>query len=316
MKHYFFFLLLLVTFFSCTKEASDEFITDPGNPYNDTAWVQTIPAVAPVNEVFQIFSKPSETNSFEAAIGDTLNLSNGLEVIFPPNACGPAVTGTLQLSVDQLRTKGDLVRFGRSTLSNDELLVSGGAFNIHVSQRASHPVLADDKYISIKYPAANPASSMNIFYGDTNINSREDFNWVKANDNSYASWGVSGTDSFYKLTCRKFDWINCDKFLNSGSDLTKVSVILPANFTNKNTAVFLISTDELLVARCKADPANRLFYLSNIPVGKQFEILTLSKIGYDLFLGTENINITTNIVVHVSPEKKSQEDISTYLDSL
>jgi len=72
MKRYPLFAIITLIFFSCSKENSNEFVTDPGNPYNDTTWVKTIAANSPVNEIFQILSSPSEDSSFDATNGKKL----------------------------------------------------------------------------------------------------------------------------------------------------------------------------------------------------------------------------------------------------
>ena len=80
MKRPFFFAIILLISFSCHKEISNEFVPDPGNPYNDTSWTTSISANAPVNEIFQLLSTPSETNSLDAATGGTVNFNNGIQV--------------------------------------------------------------------------------------------------------------------------------------------------------------------------------------------------------------------------------------------
>jgi len=316
------FLLITIitfTFFSCKKEISNEFVPDPGNPYNDTAWTTTVSPAAPVNEIFQLFSKPSQTNSLNVSEGGAVDFDDDVQIIFPAKACGENVTGNIQIAIDHLKTKGDLIRFGKPTMSGDKLLVSAGAFNVRVLQNTSVLSLKDNKSIIIRYRAPHPDPGMKVFYGDTSVNSREGFTWVEANDGISSvrtTPSTSDTAYFYELVCKKLEWVNCDKFFNEGGDRTKVSVILPVNFTNKNTAVFLVSKDQFMVARCSADEENRLFFLENMPVGKAFTIVSISKIGSDLYLATKNITISKNLNAELSPEKKAEQTIADFLDSL
>jgi hypothetical protein len=318
MKRSFFFPIILLIFFSCHKEISNEFVPDPGNPYNDTSWTTSISANAPVNEIFQLLSKPSETNSLDAAAGGTVNFNNGIQVTLPSKACGEGLSGNMKIDVDFLGTKGDMIRFGKPTMSGNQLLISGGAFHIHVSQNASQLSLKEDKTIVIKYRSAHPATDMKVFYGDTSVNSREGFTWIPANDRTSSVRPVRQGDTayFYQVICKKFEWVNCDKFFNGGGERTKVSVILPVNFTNKNTAVFLVSKDQFMVARCRTDEQNRLFFIENMPTGNAFTIVTVSKIGNDLYLGTKDITVSKNLNVELSPGKKNQQEIDDYLNSL
>ena len=318
MTRFLFIIIITFTFFSCKKEISNEFVPDPGNPYNDTSWATAVSHTAPVNEIFQMFSKPSQTNSIDVSAGGTVNFNNNLQIIFPEKACGESVTGNIQIAVDHLKTKGDMIRFGKPTMSGDRLLVSAGAFNVRVLQNTSALSLKDDKTIIIRYRVPYPDHDMKVFYGDTSVNSREGFTWVEANDGSSLRTTPSTSDTayFYELICKKFEWVNCDKFINDGGERTKVSVILPVNFTNKNTAVFLVSTEQFTVARCRADAQNRLFFLENMPVGIPFTIVSISKIGNDLYLATKDIIISENLNSELSPQKKTEQEISDFLDSL
>ena len=319
MNRYLFFVLITLAFFSCKKENSNEFIPDPTNPYNDTTWVQTIPVAAAVNELFQILTPPSQTKSFDAATGASLDFGNAVIITFSANSPATTTSGNVDVSIDHINSKGDVIRFGKSTTSGDQLLVSGGAFWINVAQNGSSLQMANDKTVRIKFPALERDEAMKVFYGDTSVNSREGFTWVQSEDSVMLKKnGGTGADTsyFYEMISRKFNWVNCDRFYNSSSDRTKISVILPVNFTNKNTAVFLVSTKEFLVARFRADYEHRLFYLENVPVSETFKIVTVSKIGNDLYLGTKDTTIIRDIIADVSPEKKTVQDIMDYLDAL
>lgn len=318
MNRYLLLVLITSVFFSCKKENSNEFIPDPNNDYNDTAWVQTIPVNAAVNELFQMLTPPSQAKSFDVATSAALSFDDNVEINFSANSPATPTSGNVTVSIDHISSRGDVIRFGKSTTSGNQLLVSGGAFRISVAQNGAPLQIANDKTITIKFPALERDWAMKVFYGDTSVNSREGFTWVPSDDSIVLRQTPGGTDTgyFYEMISKRFDWVNCDRFYNTGGDRTKVSVILPVNFTNKNTAVFLVSTKDFLVARFSADYEQRLFYIENIPVNEVFKIVTVSKIGSDLYLGTKQTTITKDIIIEVSPEKKTVQDISDYLDAL
>lgn len=309
--------LITVVLFSCTKENSDEFIPNPGNPYNDTTWSESVTPDASINKLFELLSPPSETDSFDLATGSTLHFANGLQISVPAHGCVEADEGLADIAVDFLKSKGDFIRHAKPSTSNGDLLVSGGAIQLTVIQNGTILHLSDDKTISISYPTAEPDPSMTVFYGDVSLNDREGFNWIEANDNiSKVEIAHTDTADLYEIVSRKFEWINCDHYLNYSGDLTRISVILPPNFTNNNTAAFLVSTNDFIVARFNADVPNRTFYVNNIPVGEPFMIITISKIGDDLYLGTHDVTISNGLTVELSPEKNTQEEIGGFLDSL
>src|SRR6266513_5656329 len=122
MKNSLTFLMISFILFSCTKENSGEFIPNPGNPYNDTAWVKSISAVAPVNQIFPLLLTPPQTNSIEASAGGTVTFDGEVKINFPSNACSSVSTGNVDVHVTHLKTKGDMIRFARPTMSGDQLL--------------------------------------------------------------------------------------------------------------------------------------------------------------------------------------------------
>ena len=67
-----------------------------------------------------------------------VNFNDYLQIKFPGNSCkgeaGENISGAIKIEVDYLKTRGDMIRFKKSTTSYDRILESGGAFNIKVTQ--------------------------------------------------------------------------------------------------------------------------------------------------------------------------------------
>jgi hypothetical protein len=165
---------------------------------------------------------------------------------------------------------------------------------------------------------------MTLFYGDTSVNSTDGFTWVPSADtvtSKPVSVWYQRTDSEYvygyEIVSKKCRWINCDHYADfENLQRTKVFSTLPANFTNDNTAVFLVFNDIFCVARMVGDPANHLFYTKDVPLGKDITIVSISKIGNDFYLAKQQVTVTDNIIVKLSPEKKTEQEIIDYLNQL
>src|SRR5215467_9612563 len=114
MIRYLWVIIITVIFVSCKKEASDDFILDTTNPANDTTWKTNILADAPVNDIFELLSVTSQTDSFDAKT-DRMTLFNDYLIKFPGNSCkgegGENISGTIKIEVDYLKTRGDMIRF-------------------------------------------------------------------------------------------------------------------------------------------------------------------------------------------------------------
>src|SRR6476661_5791054 len=138
MSRYFSVIVITVIFISCKKEGSDEFLIDATNPLNDTSWRANILADAPVNTIFETLLTPAQANSIDAKTDYTVRFNDYLQIRFPANSCkgqsGENISGSVKIEVEYLRTRGDMIRFKKSTTSYDRILESGGAFNIKVMQ--------------------------------------------------------------------------------------------------------------------------------------------------------------------------------------
>jgi len=320
MNRTLFLAIITFIFSSCTKENSNEFITDPNN---SSEWVTTISPIAPVNQIFQILSAPSEDSSFDADTGGTISFPDQVQIIFPQKAFGAGVSGKLKLELHYLRTKGDMIRFGKPTTSGENFLISGGSFDIKVSQNGRLLQIEPGKGVAIRYPYSPTDPDMNLFYGDTTINSTDGFTWTASIDTLPRKpiyiWEQQGTifHTGYTLLSKKCRWINCDHYADFNNlSRTKITTTLPANFTNNNSGVFLAFRDIFCVARMNADVGNHLFYTKDIPIGKDIVIVSISKIGTDFYLAAQEVKVTENINVELSPEKKTEQEVIDYLNSL
>jgi len=319
MNRYLWGIIITVVFVSCKKEASDEFLLDSTNPQNDTAWRTNILADAPVNKIFETLSLPSQSSSFDANKDRTVNFNDYLQIKFLGNSCrgagGESISGTVKIEVDYLKTRGDMIRHKKSTTSYDRLLESGGAFNIKVTQNGKQLKIAPQKFIVLRYRNSKADQHMNVFYGDTTVTNLDNFTWVPADSQRINTWR-DGSISGYELFCKRFNWINCDKFIDTTNPRTAVSAILPVNFTNNNTAVYLVFEDMLSVVRMYPNLANRLFYFNNVPINSNVIFVSISKIGDNFYLGTKEAKVTKNLVARFSPEKKTNKEINDYINSL
>ena len=319
MNRYLWVIIVTVIFVSCKKEASDEFLLDSTNPLNDTAWRTNILADAPVNKIFETLSLPSQSSSFDANKDHTVNFNDYLQIKFLGSSCqgegGENIFGTIKIEVDYLKTRGDMIRHKKSTTSYDRLLESGGAFNIKVTQNGKQLKIAPQKFIVLRYRNSKADTHMNVFYGDTTVTNLDNFTWVPADSQRINTWR-DGSISGYELFCKRFNWINCDKFIGTTNPRTAVSAILPVNFTNNNTAVYLVFEDMLSVVRMNPNLANRLFYFNNVPINSNVIFVSISKIGDNFYLGTKEAKVTRNLVARFSPEKKTNKEINDYINSL
>ena len=320
-----FIVLIAAAFFlnACQKNI-DVFVPDPGQTNGfDSSWNTTVATTAPVFSL--------QTNLLTVAVKDSfeinanilnLTLSNGLQLTFPPNSCvtsaGVPVTGKIYIETRLIKTKGDMILMNKPTSSNGSLLVSGGEIFISLRKDGQEIKLAPNVKIYIRYADVGTNQQMKLFLGDESNPAQ--FNWLPNTSTDTLSVGPLA----YEIASSHLRWINCDYFYDTtGITRSSISATLPANYTNANTAVFLVFKELRSVLGMYGDVPEKRFLSSKVPNGKTAIVVAISKQGNDYFLGKEslttgvNASSTTNIQkVSVNPVKTSLADIRAYLATL
>jgi len=326
-------------FTACQKELSDNFSTYPGNPLNDTIWVRNVSGTASVHELADLLLPQVIVDSFEVTRDTTLQYGDSLEISFTAGSCigtgiGGGPTGVLppgkvRLEVLRLKTKGDYIKAFKPTTANGYLLETGGAFFIRVSKDGKDLALASGASVKIRFSdTEDPKTNMQTFYGKESnpfpvSGIDTSFNWVRDTDTTWlktfqkSSQGTGPGIKGYELIAKNVRWVAAERYVDSTRPKAKITAILPLNYTNKNTAVFAIFTDQKTIVNLRGDYPSRSFAATNIPLASKIKLVTISKIGDDLYLGTKDINDVGSVVAYsITPDKKSLKDILIFLNSL
>lgn len=331
MREFYIFLLLTnVFFFSCSKKNKDVFVAYANDPQNDTAWVDQPSITSPVYKIPKIFSIAPKEDSFDVAAGASIHFSEGLDIIFPSAgfkyANGTAVTGKVKIHITHLNKKGDFIRFALQTTSFDKLLATGGAFFVRITKQGQELVLEPAKNIMLLIREASPVYNMKVFYGEQLllppiplvINSM--FTWALGIDisdvNVFSGQDALGTYRAYELISKRLNWISCNYFIDGGQSKTRTTVVLPLNFTNKNSLVFAVFKDQKTVLQFEGHGSSKSFVSENIPFSKKIILVSISKIGEDIFLGSKEATADKNERVNITPERKTKAEVDQFLDAL
>lgn len=338
MKRIFFitgcFITLLFT--ACTKELSDNFNPYPNSPLNDTIWVRNVAATASVNDLFDQLAPGFIVDSFNLTTGATLHYGDTLDIEFKPaiftSLSGAAPVGNMaRVEILQLKRKGDFIKFFKpTTTDNGSLLVSGGGLFIRVTSGEKELSLANGNTVKVKFSDVDTAKTfMQGFYGkETNPAPLKgidtSFSWFRDSDaKTLTTWAKTGNGSStpsytgYEMNAKNLRWISAETYYDSTLPKAKLTAILSPNFTNKNTAVFVVFNKQKTVVGMHGDFPSRSFFANNIPTGASVKLVSLSQIGGDFYLGIENVSSVGNIAAHkINPEKKTLKEILAYLNSL
>ncbi|MDP3393559.1 hypothetical protein [Sediminibacterium sp.] len=336
-KYYLFAAIGLVLIASCNKEISDgNFTTYAGNEQNDTSWsYSTITSLA-LQRISDSTSIYKYNDTLLGSNGKTIIFSDHFSLILPPNAfvnnAGAIVTGAISIRVILLDEKSEFIRSIKSSLNNENLLESDLAFCIIATAYGQELSIAPGVNYKIRVGNKDDIvkQNMKVYKGDESIVYTTQllvdplFNW---NENTALDYlqsvfkqpGNSGSKEIerYEITTNKLRWISLARPLYNIGNKGKFNIILPPNFTNKNTIAFITTDDYNSVIQLKPELSSRSFAANNIPLQKKIHIVTISLIGTQFYYSEQSIKALNNTpVLSLKPQKKTLGSIIADLKKL
>ena len=122
---------------------------------------------------------------------------------------------------------------------------------------------------------------------------------------------------FRSMLTNKTNFVSCTKSLNASTTST-AHVILPSNFTNKNTLVFAVFKNNNSVIRLIPESTSRTFSYQKMPVGATVNFVSISLIDAKIYLGSQETVIYNSQSYKVKPRLNpiSEAELISFLDSL
>ena len=306
--------ILAIPLFSGCKKEVDKFI----------------PLVEPVSFDFsEEFTNSSDTLTYSIA-GDermTLKTPKGSEFIVKGDMFEYASSGDfcsceeVVIQVIELDKKRDYVVHQKPTVSDNQLLISAGAYHFAAFHNGKPLRMVADEQLCLIMPSNTLDNKMELFYGAENGGQ---FNWSPANEvvdsRAFVKAGEWQTDSSfivgYECFSDRLGWINIDKLASDGPK-NPVCIKLNDFYTSQNTVMFAVLTEEKAILNLYYDAAQQGFCLSNIPKGLKVQFIGIHKKGEDLYeLGSEKTNIEANHFQSLSFETQTFSSIKSFLGGL
>lgn len=309
---------------ACQKDI-DVFVPDAGQlNAPDSTWQTSITATMPVSVLkASLLTAPYLDTINVGANISTVTTPFGVQVSFPPHCCataaGQPVTGKVEVEIQVVKKKGDMIRLDKPSTYNDSMLVTAGQFFIRLKKEGQALQLAPSVRYNINYVDLPTNPQVKFFVGDEN--NTQAFNWLPTTEPNLDTIIIS--QQSYQAYTKRLRWISIAQPFELNT-VTKVSVAadMASYFTNANTIAFTVFKDLRAVVAMRPDLATRKFITGKLPVGKQVTVVVISKQGNDYYLGYESAVTQTpssNPAVQqvpVVPIKKSLAEIITYLNNL
>ena len=320
-------LLIAVTIFclaSCKKE-TDEFVPYNESDFSDTTWTSSSMNDTKSKAIVDALSSPASNNAFGATNSLAVDISSNTQLILPANAYllkGNSYTGIVNASLNSLLSKGDFVRNLISSTGTNPLQETVAAFNLNLKTPEKETLeFKPQSKFNVNYADSNFSGvGYNYYYGT--IANQVGITWFAA-DSSIGKLQngpvtIQGNSKLaYIIESNKLGWMAINKNLNV-VNTANCNVILPINFTNKNTAVFVVLKNKNVVLKLAADANSKSFIGKKLPQGEVATIVALSYLDNKFYLGYTITNISNNAQYNIKTTTTSISLVSlnSFLDGL
>lgn len=243
---------------------------------------------------FTLNPAPGTTTTFVTAKGARVTVPYGAFV----RADGVTpVTGAFQLTVREILNKPDMILSAMPTVSNGQVLISGGQYYLRASQNGARLRLKPATRLFLRTPSpttpADPA--MQLFFGAPTANGS--VNWLPQTPQNPSTIRVdsSGQGAFYNLTLNNdsLGWINCDRFWNVNPQTTvTASLAVPGAEVNpNNTLVFWVFNSINSVARGYVVAGQNTLTTPNVPVGYSLTAVVIRLVDGQYYFGKQTATV-------------------------
>ncbi|UPT71800.1 MAG: OmpA family protein [Flavobacterium sp. JAD_PAG50586_2] len=301
-----------------------------------------------------IFNKiEAETQNFEGKSHQDIEITGkeGTKIKIPKNsllkANGKYVVGKIKVELKEFYKKSDMVLANLHTMSNKEMLESGGMISVTATNNGEKLELKKNSKMTIEFASKNNKSDMQVFYGHPK-NKEIDWNtnpkmkpieegdtevggymmFVRKNKNGVISDTLISreTRNFKRdsatvkkiatldktiLESGKLGWINCDRFYKEGN---KINLFVETDLKYK-PEVRLVFKDINAIMAGYLDK-DKKFVFNNIPIGKKATLVAFSTFEEQSYLVLKDIVIEANDPIYLELQKTTLEDLKTQLRKL
>jgi hypothetical protein len=168
----------LILIFSCDNQSK------PTQPNDDnTNSSEPKQEVGKLNDYLKKQEEPSQTFTIISSKPTQVKGKKGIIISVNPNDLatvdGNPIGKNIQIEIKELTDQRQLLRTNAQTVSNGQLLVSGGAYYINMTSNGQQLKLKDGKSLSVVFPKLAD-KEMTLFYGQRD--SLGKINWQKSNE--------------------------------------------------------------------------------------------------------------------------------------
>lgn len=239
--------------------------------------------------------------------------SNAAGVVVPCSTCPD-----FRLEVIEIQSKGDLIARNTGTVTTENrVLESDGILHLKATCNGQELQLTQGNLLKIQIPGTLPLIANQLF---SNTSGTMDVftGWSGANHPVTAvEWQVSGTPPFqlgYQLLVPSLRWVCAGRMLEEPN--SSYCVELPLGFSDQNTQVFMVFENMQSVVPLKYQAADFRFCAPFVPQGFPVQVVTVSKLGDQFWLGTKEDETGGANTLSLQPQKMSEQQVIDFIKNL
>lgn len=313
----FWFLLILLSLWSCRKD-QEQF-----QPYAPTAEElgsilgEHVPGSLS-HTVFTL-SNLATDKILETPNGSRIFLIDTDHLFANASTGAPVLCSTcpdLKIEITEVLDKSDIIARGLNTASiSGALFESGGMVRVKATCNGELLTLLPDRNLKIQFPNDAPESGFFVFkQTESSITVPQ---WANTSQEVFeAEWPIADgtTQQGYELLVRNLGWSACGRLLTDAS--SPFCIELPAGFADQNTLAYIVFKNQFIVAPLQFDLGANQFCYFNAPEGYLVQLVALSKLGDQYWLGKAQTEIGTNAKVALGTQQMTEEAVLDFVKGL
>jgi len=260
---------------------------------------------------------------------------------------GNKITSKIKVELKELTNQKDLLRNNAQTVSDGDLLISGGSYYIDITSDGNKVNLKKGKALEVEFPKITNRN-MELFYGERNEENQ--MNWKKTNQkfstqiskekvivdaqrdktpiftadlDDLLAYTENGEDEvtqkeikkinethdkiYESLKISKLGWINCDAFYNQPTENFKVIYNSENDLTFTNS--FIIFKNFNSIMNLFAEKRTILSNDIKLPINLKVKIISFSYKNEKFYAGEKEVAITKNSSVEINLKEISEKDL-------
>lgn len=310
--------ILLLALWSCRKDVENFEPYAPSAQDLSTLLAAEIPG--PTTHTVFTLQFLNEDKILETPSGLRIFLVDTDHLFAQKSTGNPVLTSTcqdLKVDVTEVLDKKDIVARSLNTVGdNGQLFESGGMVNVTVTCNGELLALLPDRKLKIQVPNASPQTGFFVF------------DEVKDGNGNFSKWTQSGQEVFeadwlnntgttqhgYELLVQNLGWSAAGKPVTDPNSM--FCVTLPSGFADQNTLAYIVFSHQQIVAPLEYTLAQGKFCYPNAPAGYQVQLMAVSKLGTQYWLGKGQTEIGTNATVPLGTQQMTEEAVLNFVKSL